>query len=140
MNDAPGSQHAERRWQPVLRAGSPPPAGAYSPAVRAAGLVFVSGQVPVDVETREIVGTDVTTQTRQVLANARLVLEAAGASLEDVVSVTAYLADIADWAEFDQAYRTVFTPPFPTRTTVGAALHGFLVEISLIAVAPSDDG
>jgi 2-iminobutanoate/2-iminopropanoate deaminase len=126
----------ERRWSPVsMPAQIRPPAGAYSPAVRAGSLIFVSGQVPKDQRTGETLGGDVREQTRIVLGNAARVLEAAGASLADVVSVTAYLERIEDWDAFDEAYREAFEPPYPTRTTVGAALHGFLVEISLVAVA-----
>jgi 2-iminobutanoate/2-iminopropanoate deaminase len=124
----------ERAWSPAdVGTGVRAPAGAYSPAVRAGSLVFVSGQVPKDQATGETVGSDVTEQTRVVLENAARVLAAAGASLDDVVSVTAYLADIGDWQAFDDAYRAIFRPPYPTRTTVGAQLHGFLVEISLVA-------
>jgi 2-iminobutanoate/2-iminopropanoate deaminase len=110
------------------------PAGAYSPAVRAGNLVFVSGQVPRNPVTGETEGTDVASQTRRTLENVRLVLEAAGATLDDVVSVTIYLADIADWDTLNAVYKDTFKPPYPSRTTVGAGLHGFLVEISAIAM------
>ena len=83
----------------------------------------------------EVIGSDVGEQTRAVLSNVDRVLKAAGASLDDVVSVTAYLADIKDWAAFNEVYREVFNAPYPARTTVGAGLHGFLVEISVIAQA-----
>ncbi len=120
-------------WQPVaVAANAPAPAGAYSPAVRAGDLVFVSGQVPRDPRTGEIKG-DIAQQTRQVLENLGAVLATAGATLDDVVSVNAYLADIKDWEAFNAAYGEVFRPPYPTRTTVGAHLHGFLVEISAVA-------
>jgi 2-iminobutanoate/2-iminopropanoate deaminase len=126
--------NGERAWTPVsMPSGAPAPAGAYSPAVRAGNLVFVSGQVPKDPRTGEMVVGSVAEQTRAVVANAARVLEAAGASLDDVVAVTAYLADIDDWDEFNDAYRELFRPPYPTRTTVGAGLHGFRVEISMIA-------
>jgi 2-iminobutanoate/2-iminopropanoate deaminase len=122
-----------RAWQPVQPAAdAPPPAGAYSSAILAGDLIFVSGQVPRDPRTGEL-PDGVVAQTRQVLENLRAVLAAAGASLDDVVSITAYLAHIGDWEEFNAAYRDVFRPPYPTRTTVGAHLHGFLVEISAVA-------
>jgi 2-iminobutanoate/2-iminopropanoate deaminase len=125
----------DRTWTPIaLPAEFRPPAGAYSPAVRAGSLVFLSGQVPKDLRTGETVGGDVRQQTRAVIENAARALAAAGASLDDVVSVTAYLADIDDWDAFNEAYRELFRPPYPTRTTVGAGLHGFLVEMSMIAV------
>lgn len=122
-----------RSWQPVQPApGAPPPAGAYSAAIRAGDLVFISGQVPKHPDTGRVEG-DVAQQTRQVLANLRTVLGGAGATLDDVVSVTAYLADIGDWDAFNAVYAETFTRPYPTRTTIGAGLHGFLVEISAIA-------
>jgi 2-iminobutanoate/2-iminopropanoate deaminase len=126
---------SSRAWAPVvLPAEFRPPVGAYSPAVRAGSMIFVSGQVPKDPRTGAMVEGDVGAQTKQVFRNLEQVLEAAGASLADVVAVTAYLEDIADWEEFNEAYRSVFERPYPTRTTVGAQLNGFLVEISAIAV------
>ena len=122
-----------RSWQPVAPGpGAPSPAGAYSAAIRAGDLLFVSGQVPKNPETGRIEG-DVAAQTRQVLANLAAVLAGAGATLDDVVAVTAYLADIADWDAFNRVYSETFRPPWPTRTTIGAGLHGFLVEINAIA-------
>jgi 2-iminobutanoate/2-iminopropanoate deaminase len=124
----------QRSWTSIgLPAEFPAPAGAYSPAVRAGNLVFVSGQVPKDPRTGEVRGADVREQTRAVLENVERALGAAGATLDDVVSVTAYLASIDDWTAFNEVYRAVFTIPYPARTTVGAHLHGFLVEISVIA-------
>jgi 2-iminobutanoate/2-iminopropanoate deaminase len=134
----PGDDMPETRsWQPVQSAAdSPPPAGAYSPAILAGDLIFVSGQIPKDPRTGTI-PDGIEAQTRQVLANLRAVLETAGASLDDVVSITAYLSDITLWDDFDRVYGQTLVAPFPTRTTVGAQLHGFLVEISAIArVAP----
>ena len=123
-------------WTPVtLPDEYPPPAGAYSPAVRAGNLIFVSGQLPRDPRTRAVVGRDVAEQTRQVFANLELILGAAGVSLRDIVSVTVYLASMADWSAFDAVYREVMQPPYPARAAVGAELHGALVEVSVIAAA-----
>jgi 2-iminobutanoate/2-iminopropanoate deaminase len=123
-----------RRWHPVtLGADVPPPAGAYSPGVRAGNLLFVSGQVPKDPRTGAVVGDDVAEQTRQVLRNLRGVLEAGGATLADVVSVTVYLEDEGDWGTFNEVYRTVFSAPYPSRAVVGARLRGILVEVSAVA-------
>jgi 2-iminobutanoate/2-iminopropanoate deaminase len=110
--------------------------GAYSRCVRAGGLLFVSGQVPRDFTTGALLGQDLESQTRGVIANLRRVLEGAGAGLSDVVSVTAYLEDMGDWAAFNEAYREAFHAPYPTRTTVGARLHGVLVELSAVAAVP----
>lgn len=123
-----------RKWQPLsLGSDVPAPAGAYSPGVRAGDFVFVSGQVPKDPRTGQLVGEDVATQTRQVLKNVQAVLEAAGASLDDVVSVIAYLSDIDDWGEFNETYKQVLKAPYPTRTALGAQLRGILVEVSCVA-------
>jgi len=124
----------ERQWQPVRLGGDvPPPAGAYSPAIRAGGFVFVSGQVPRDPVSGELVGDDVESQTRQVIANVRRALEAAGATLGDVVSMVVYLADVDDWGRFNTVYKELMPPPYPTRTALGASLRGILVEISAVA-------
>ncbi|MFL5581756.1 MAG: RidA family protein [Gemmatimonadaceae bacterium] len=124
----------ERSWQPITaNKNAPAPAGAYSAVARAGNLVFVSGQIPKDPATGEIVKGDVRVQTRRVLENIRLALATAGLGLDDVVSVTAYLANVDDWGAFNQIYREILKAPYPTRTTVGAQLRGILVEISAIA-------
>ena len=121
-------------WEVIeLGAGFPAPVGAYSPVIRAGEFLFVSGQVPTDAQTGEVVGSTVAEQTRYVIEKLGRVLMAAGSSLRAVVSVNAYLSDIQDWDDFNAAYRAAFSPPYPTRTTVGAGLHGVLVEISAIA-------
>ena len=120
MSDHPAThpddgEAAGRRWQPVtLGPDVPPPAGAYSPGVRAGNLLVVSGQVPRDPRTGAVVGDDVATQSRQVLANLEGVLRAGGATMADVVSVTVYLADEGDWGAFNAVYRDTFRPPYPT--------------------------
>ena len=125
---------AARGWQPVtLGADVPPPAGPYSPAVRAGPFVFVSGQVPKDPVSGALIGTTVEEQSRQTLRNLERALEAAGAGLPDVVAVTVYLADENDWGTFNTVYKSVFAAPYPTRTVVGAQLRGVLVEVSAIA-------
>src|ERR1041385_6003240 len=124
----------ERQWQPVrLGDDVPPPAGAYTPAVKAGGFVFVSGQVPRDPVSGKLVGDTVEAQTKQVVANVERALRAAGAELSDAVSVIAYLADINDWGRFNDAYKKLMPTPYPTRTTLGAGLHGVLVEMSAVA-------
>ena len=124
----------DRSWTPVtLGADYPPPVGPYSPAVRAGDLVFVSGQVPRHPKSGALLGESVEEQARGTLANLKRVLEAAGASLEQVVACTVYLVDEDDWGRFNEVYKTVFTPPYPTRTVVGASLRGVLVEVSAIA-------
>lgn len=120
-------------WTPFALPSAPPPKGPYSPAVRAGGFIFVSGQTPRDPVTGALVGTDVATQTRQTLSNVQALLAAAGAGLSDVVSVSVYLADVDDWAAMNSVYTEFFAAPFPSRTAVGAGLRDILVEISAVA-------
>jgi reactive intermediate/imine deaminase len=121
-------------WNPVfLSKDVPRPSAPYSPAVRAGDFVYVSGQTPRDPATGALSGDDVATQTRLTLSNVRRVLEAAGASMSDVVSVTIYLARADDWGTMNSVYKEFFTEPFPSRTTVGAELRDILVEISVVA-------
>ena len=123
-----------RSWKPItLGADYPAPAGPYSPAVRAGDFVYVSGQVPRDQRSGELLGATIEEQSQGTLANLRRVLEAAGASMEDVVSVIVYLADEDDWGAFNAVYREAFRAPYPSRTVVGAGLRGVLVEISAVA-------
>ena len=127
-----------RSWQPIsLGEDVPPPKGAYTPVVRAGDFVHVSGQVPRDPRTGELVGDDIRSQTRQVIANVREALGAAGATLEDVVAVTVYLASADLWTEFNDEYKSLMTPPYPARTAIGADLRGMLVEITVVAYKPS---
>ena len=124
---------ADRRWTPVSLPDAPPPVGAYSRAIRAGDLLFVSGQLPRDPSTGQLMGDDIRSQSRAALGNLERVLNAAGAALEDVVSVNAYLAGIQHWNAFNEVYAEVFSPPYPTRTTVSAELHGALVEVAAVA-------
>jgi len=124
----------ERSWTPItLGADYPAPVGPYSPAVRAGDFVYVSGQVPRDPRTGELLGATIEEQAEGTLANLQRVLAAAGATLDDVVAVTVYLADENDWGAFNAVYRETFRAPFPARTVVGAKLRGILVEVSAVA-------
>ena len=124
----------DHSWTPItLGADYPAPAGPYSPAVRAGDFLYVSGQVPRDPRTGELLGATIEEQARATLTNLQRVLAAAGATLGDVVSVTVYLADENDWGAFNAVYREVMTAPYPSRTVVGAGLRGILVEISAVA-------
>ena len=114
----------------------PLPAGAYSPAVRAGDFLYASGQVPKDLRTGALVGDTVDVQTQQVIRNIRDVLEAGGATLHDVVSATIYLTNEDDWGTVNEIWKSTFSAPYPSRTTVGAKLRGILVEISVIAYLP----
>ena len=119
--------------QPV--AGSRP-AGAYSPGIIAEGrFLYVSGQGPL--RDGAVVGETIAEQTRITLENLGAVLAAAGAGPADVVRCGVFLADMADFAEMNRAYAEFFADPLPARTTVGAALAGFKVEIDCVAVLPA---
>ncbi len=120
---------------------APKPLGAYSHAVRAAGLLFTSGQLPIDPSSGRPVGGDVKDQVRQALRNIQAVLRAAGLDLPDVVKVTVFLADISQARSANEAYAEFFATDPPARTTVGAALPaGFAVEIDAVAAYPEDAG
>jgi 2-iminobutanoate/2-iminopropanoate deaminase len=115
---------------------APEPVGPYShAAVAADGTLFLSGQTPIDPSTGRLVDGDVAAQTRQVFTNLASVLSAAGRALDDVTKVNVYLVDMADFAAMNAVYSTVFTAPYPARTTVAVAglPLGARVEIELVA-------
>ena len=116
----------------------PTPVASYSSAVRADKFVFVSGQIPLDPETGELVTGGIERETRRVLDNLTLVLEAAHATLADVVKVTVFLTDMADFKSFDAAYKSYFPVDPPARATVAVAAlpRGAHVEIEAIALLP----
>lgn len=105
-----------------------------SPAIRAGNLVFVSGQLGLD-GNRALVGPDITTQTHQVMANLRAVLQQAGADLDRVVKASVWLTDKADFAAFNAIYREYFPQRPPARSTVVSELliPGARLEIDVIA-------
>ena len=109
------------------------PIGAYSQGLRAGDFIFVSGQGPLDPETGKIVGETMEEQTARVLENIKAILAAGGATMADVVKVSAHLSDLALFERFNKVYDTYFPDPKPTRTTVGSQLLGILVEIDAIA-------
>ena len=113
---------------------APAALGPYSQAVVSGGLCFTSGQIALSPETGEIVGADITTQTRQVLENLCAVLAAAGTSTEKVLKTTCYLADIADFAAFNAVYAEYF-PGKPARSSVAVKdlPRGALVEVEAVA-------
>ena len=120
-------------WSAVSLPDIPPPKGPYSPAVRAGGFIYVSGQVPRDFASGVLAGDDVATQTRKTLSNVQTVLAQCGATLRDVISVTVYLASVDDWGRMNAVYTEFFTAPYPSRTAIGADLRDILVEISVVA-------
>lgn len=111
----------------------PEASGFYSHAIVTGDLVFTAGQGPFVPGRDEPVGEVIAEQTQVTMENLAKVLEAAGSSLDQVVKVTVYLKDLSDFAEFDRTYGEFFTEPFPARTTIGADLDGFLIEIDAVA-------
>ena len=116
----------------VMAEKGPKPAGPYSHAVVANGFVFISGQGPVDPETGTMPDAFVD-QVRQTLRHVQTILEAAGTSLDNVVKVNAYVTDLMRFQEFNEVYGEFFQQDPPARTTVGASLLGFLVEVDCVA-------
>ena len=117
------------------KAGKPPPA--YSQAVKAAGLVFVSGTAPTDPDTGTIKGTTIQEQTRQCLANIQAVLEAAGSSLDKIASVTVVLAEEDDFAGMNEEWLKWFpsNPPARQGAKLPARIPGLKVSIAAVAEA-----
>jgi len=111
--------------------------GPYSQAIKAGGMVFCSGQIPIDPQTGEFVSDVVSEQTEQVLKNLSEVLKAAGASLDNVVKTTVFLADMNDFVEMNEVYGRFFADNKPARATVQAARlpRDARVEIDCIAIA-----
>jgi 2-iminobutanoate/2-iminopropanoate deaminase len=116
--------------------------GAYSHAVESNGLLFLSGQTPVDLTSGKLVEGDVERQTEQCLRNLSNVLSAAHLSEVDVISVNVYLTDMNDFAQMNAVYARHFSAPYPARTTIGCASLPLAakVEIGLIARLRSDRG
>jgi 2-iminobutanoate/2-iminopropanoate deaminase len=114
---------------------APKAIGPYSPAVRAGQLLFVSGQVPLDPVTGQMVPGDVAAQARRVLDNLGALLRAANRSFADVVRTTIFLADMNDFAAVNEVYGQYFSEPYPARATVQVARlpKDARVEIDVIA-------
>jgi 2-iminobutanoate/2-iminopropanoate deaminase len=121
--------------QAISSPAAPKAIGPYSPAVRAGQLLFVSGQVPSDPKTGDLVSGDIKAQTRQVLENIGTLLEAAGLPYSAVVRTTVFLADMNDFAAMNEAYGSFFREPYPARATVQAARlpRDARIEIDVIA-------
>lgn len=127
--------------QPVHPASAPVPAGAYTPGLIAGGFVFVSGQTAEKPGSDELVEGGIREQTKQVMENIGGILEAAGCSMDDVVKVTAHLADVRDFDGYNEVYREFFSTPYPVRTTVQSVIPGgSLVEIDVVALRPERKG
>jgi reactive intermediate/imine deaminase len=120
--------------EPVSTAAAPAAIGPYSQAVRAGGHVFLSGQIPLDPATGQLVEGDITLQARRVFDNLKAVCEAAGSSLDDVVRVGIYLMDLSDFAAVNAVMADYFHAPYPARSTiqVSGLPRGARVEVDAI--------
>ena len=119
----------------VISAGAPQPVGPYSQAVISNGLVFVSGQLPIDPITGNIVSESISGQTTQVMKNLQAVLEAAGSSLDQVVKATVYVKDLSQFGAMNEVFARFFTQNPTARATIEAArlTRGVVVEILVLA-------
>jgi 2-iminobutanoate/2-iminopropanoate deaminase len=115
---------------------SPAAIGPYSQAIEKNGVLFVSGQIPIEPESGEIIAVSVAEQTKQVLINLKNILETADYSLGDVVKTTCYLTDLGTFSEMNEIYAQFFTADPPARATVEVSKlpRGARVEIDLIAI------
>ena len=120
---------------PVTALGAPAAIGPYSHAVRAGGLLFCSGQIPLDPASGELVGASPAAQARRCLENLQAVCEAAGTTLHSALRLTIYMTDLAAFAEVNEVYAGFFASEPPARVTVGVAQlpKGAYVEIDAIA-------
>ena len=121
--------------QVVTAPDAPKAMGAYSPAIKAGNLLFVSGQIPVDPATGNLVQGDIAAQSEQVMRNLTALLRAAGASFTNVVRTTVYLADMNDFAGMNEVYSRYIVDPPPARATVQVARLPRDVKIEVDAIA-----
>jgi len=113
---------------------APQAIGTYSQAVRAGDTVYLSGQVPFDPATMQLVTGDIEVQTRRVFENLKAVAEAAGGSLGHAVKLTIFLTDLASFAKVNEVMATYFAKPYPARSTIGVASlpRGAQIEIECV--------
>lgn len=117
---------------------APTPRGPYSPAVRAGDFIFVSGQGPVDPVTDKIAPGGIKDQTRVTLTNVRTILQACGATLDDVVKCSVFLKDAGEFKQMNEVYAEFFPANRPARTTIEAKFHNaeMLIEVDCVAYKP----
>jgi reactive intermediate/imine deaminase len=120
--------------QIVSTPAAPAAIGPYSQAVRAGNTLWLSGQIPLDPLTKELVKGDIEVQARRVFENLKAVISAAGAGLDDVVKTTIFLTDLGHFAQVNKVMADYFREPYPARSTVGVAAlpRGAQVEVECI--------
>ena len=118
--------------------GAPDAVGPYAHAVRAGGLLFCSGQIPLDPRTGDLVGATAGEQAGRCLENLAAVCDAAGATLGDAVRITVYLTDMRSFAEVNEVYSSFFESDPPARVAIGveALPRGAMVEIDAVVAVP----
>jgi 2-iminobutanoate/2-iminopropanoate deaminase len=121
--------------QVVSAPDAPKAMGAYSPAIKAGNLLFISGQIPVDPSTGDLIQGDIAAQAEQVMRNLTALLRAAGAGFDHVVRTTVYLADMNDFAGMNEVYSRYIVDPPPARATVQVARLPRDVKIEIDAIA-----
>ena len=116
---------------------APKAIGPYSQAVKAGGFLFVSGQIPINPETGDLMTSSIEEQANQVILNLKSICEAAGSGLEDIVKLTIYLTDLGNFAKVNEAMLEYFLEPYPARATVeiSALPLGVNVEIDAIVIS-----
>lgn len=119
--------------QQITTDGAPQPRGAYSQGLRAGDFVYVAGMAGFDPVSGELAGETIEEQTARTLENIKATLEAAGATMADVVKSTVHLSDLSLFPRYNAVYAQYFPDPKPVRTTVGSQLPGILVEIDVVA-------
>ena len=122
----------------IQTASAPAAIGPYSQAVRTGSLLFVSGQIPLDPVSGQLIGGGIEAQTHQVLKNLVAILSAANATLDDVVKTTIFLKDMQQFQVVNEIYGSYFKPPYPARATVEVARlpKDVAVEIECVAQVP----
>ena len=125
--------------QAISTSQAPDAIGAYSQAVVAGNTLYISGQIPLDPETMEVVEGDMETQIRRVFDNLSAVADAAGASLADAVKLTVFLTDLTDFPTVNQVMAEYFDEPYPARAAIGVAAlpKGVPVEVEAIVYLPA---
>lgn len=115
---------------------APAAIGTYSQAVATGGMIWLSGQIPLDPDTMTLVEGDIESEVRQVFSNLVAVAAAAGASLDDAVRLTVYLTDLGDFAVVNKVMEEILRPPYPARATVQVAAlpRGARVEVDAVLV------
>jgi 2-iminobutanoate/2-iminopropanoate deaminase len=123
-------------YQGIHSNHAPKAIGPYSPAVKLGDFVYLSGQLPIDPLTNELVSGDIYEQTYQVLRNMEGVLQEMGLELRHIVKTTVYVTDLKDFSKFNEIYATVFQEPYPARTTVQVAALplGAMVEVEALVI------